>query len=325
MNEDVKKRLIQARRDIQKKYSLLRNGEMMADELKQEFFKPLTDPLQKIISAPRPPDISNVNVKPITISSVNVKVPVGRKKPSIRKRRVYYDANDEMISPSDEDDDQLETTPFNDTNDSFNNTMIAQSTPSSSNLSPLDITNPYLKAANEKNDESDKTYGIHVNSDTNKFVIGDSEVFVDDSKRILNIKGINYPQSPGLWSLLTSKRPIDHTEDELKHYIAIVTSTNAHKAGKVDDGKLLGNAGHKWTKIIKPNLDGKKRTTSGSSGQGLDKIVTNRPIDYVYFDRADELIERLDLLHRSKMAGNTNCDNEIISIEEELRELNIIY
>lgn len=61
-------------------------------------------------------------------------------------------------------------------------------------------------------------------------------------------------------------------------------------------------------------------------GQGLEKdfIPYSQNIVYEYFDDPNELCERLKLLISSKEAGNSNHDQEINSILEELRELNII-
>ena len=54
-------------------------------------------------------------------------------------------------------------------------------------------------------------------------------------------------------------------------------------------------------------------------------IGNRKQIDYVYWDDPNELVERLHILHLSKQAGNTNLDNEILNIEEELREGGYIY
>lgn len=53
-------------------------------------------------------------------------------------------------------------------------------------------------------------------------------------------------------------------------------------------------------------------------------IPYNDNIVYEYYDNPNELCERLQLLIASKQAGNTNHDQEINSIVEELRENNII-
>ena len=49
---------------------------------------------------------------------------------------------------------------------------------------------------------------------------------------------------------------------------------------------------------------------------------SNYKREFVYWDSADELVDRLRLLLASKQAGNTNLNNEIMSIIEELREAN---
>lgn len=61
-------------------------------------------------------------------------------------------------------------------------------------------------------------------------------------------------------------------------------------------------------------------------GQALEKgfIPYTENIAYEYYDDPNELCERLQLLIASKGAGNTNHDQEINSIIEELRESNII-
>lgn len=62
------------------------------------------------------------------------------------------------------------------------------------------------------------------------------------------------------------------------------------------------------------------------SGDGLERkfIPYSENIVYEYYDDPNELCDRLRLLVSSKSAGNTNHDQEINSIIEELRERNII-
>jgi hypothetical protein len=54
------------------------------------------------------------------------------------------------------------------------------------------------------------------------------------------------------------------------------------------------------------------------------KELTNNPIDYVYWDDPNELVNRLRLLIVSQSTGYTGHSNEIVSVIEELREANII-
>lgn len=69
-----------------------------------------------------------------------------------------------------------------------------------------------------------------------------------------------------------------------------------------------------------------KRKSMKAVGTSLEKnfIPYNANIVYEYYDDPNELCDRLKLLISSKGAGNTNHDQEINSIVEELRERGII-
>lgn len=64
------------------------------------------------------------------------------------------------------------------------------------------------------------------------------------------------------------------------------------------------------------------RQTSKKGGTLLN--LSNKKVDYVYFDDINELVNRLKLLVASQNAGHTGHSNEIVSILEELREAEII-
>lgn len=80
----------------------------------------------------------------------------------------------------------------------------------------------------------------------------------------------------------------------------------------------------KYNNIIKPLF----LETNVQTGTGLlprYKIARrNTRMDYVYWDDANELVERLQLLIAERSAGNYNHENEIHSIIEELREAGYI-
>ncbi len=66
-------------------------------------------------------------------------------------------------------------------------------------------------------------------------------------------------------------------------------------------------------------------SSSSKSGTGFMKVIKGvRSLRGFYWNDPNELAERLILLHASKAAGNTNVINEILAIEEELREAGII-
>lgn len=97
-----------------------------------------------------------------------------------------------------------------------------------------------------------------------------------------------------------------------------------------DDDRFIGSA-QKQRKIAlaaaKFNTDTIKNIKFPQKrGKGLEKnfIPYNENIVYEYWDDANELCERLKLLSASKSGGNSNHDQEINSIIEELREIKII-
>jgi hypothetical protein len=66
-----------------------------------------------------------------------------------------------------------------------------------------------------------------------------------------------------------------------------------------------------------------KRSNTGGEGLSSFMRLSSSP-EFIYYDNIEELIHRLRLLIASRSAGNTNVDNEILNIEEELREAGII-
>lgn len=116
------------------------------------------------------------------------------------------------------------------------------------------------------------------------------------------------------------KLPQNYNEDDLKQYKKILMQTSAHKRSFKVDNQISGDKSNKYKKIIKPLF-------SETVGKGLIKDVknfNNKTIKYVYWNTASELIQRLMILVASRDAGNTGHNNEILAIEEELREADII-
>ncbi|CAK1593127.1 unnamed protein product [Parnassius mnemosyne] len=70
------------------------------------------------------------------------------------------------------------------------------------------------------------------------------------------------------------------------------------------------------------NPRGQIREKRGGNLPKLKKYKINT--DIVYWDDPNELVDRLKHLIASRDAGNTNHDNEMLSIIEELKEANII-
>lgn len=191
--------------------------------------------------------------------------------------------------------------------------------------------------------ESEDIYGIYdgvnvpfgIRTDNKTLMMGNCVV---SFSKIQNIGGDNlvlvkigdrsYDFTPGLKELLLRKKPdlkIVTDADRLV-YKDILHYTNAHKRDYNRGGQIRGDKGLKYRDIIRPLfsetlLENNKKKIGGS----LPTLKTyKKNTDLVYWDDPNELVERLKLLVASRDAGNTNHDNEILSIIEELKEANII-
>lgn len=119
-----------------------------------------------------------------------------------------------------------------------------------------------------------------------------------------------YTGTPGLYELITLRRPKNYTNCDLNTYKRILEQTKAHLT---IHNKIKSSTGYKYNTIIKKLFSGQQSQTTKSGGS------------YQYWDDPNELVGRLRLLLSSTVAGNTNHNNEILDIIDELREAEIIY
>lgn len=190
---------------------------------------------------------------------------------------------------------------------------------------------------NIKNSSEDTAKNVQygIRNEGNRLMIGNMPVSIktvkensDDKISLLSINNnLNYEVTPGLSQLLFENKPDIKlvTEKDKLTYKDILINTNAHRRGFNSSGQIQGNAGLKYSKIIKPlflETDTKNIKQGGRLSTVKKKYRSNT--DLIYWDDPNELIERLKVLIASKDAGNTNHDNEIIAIVEELKEAGII-
>ena len=178
-----------------------------------------------------------------------------------------------------------------------------------------------------KKDEADKTYGLR--DENNKFYIGNKLVIIDGNDLIVG--KYEYKGTPGLWELITSKKPdiTKFTEDDLTKYGFLMIRSNALRQNyDPDNNKPLSSSGYKWTNILskiwkdrhlikgefEEDTDKDDDPQPSTSGTGLT-ILPSDP---------NALIDRFDLLFTSQKAGHTGVRNEIISILDELKRQGVI-
>lgn len=131
----------------------------------------------------------------------------------------------------------------------------------------------------------------------------------------------------------------ENDEENYKNVITILSpddfDDDGHFSGSADKRRkveiALSNFNKNTIQKIKYNAKNpksRKKVTDGmkKTGSGLEKpfIPYNQNIVYEYYDDPNELCDRLRLLLSSKSAGNSNHDQEINSIIEELRERGVI-
>ena len=159
----------------------------------------------------------------------------------------------------------------------------------------------------------DKTFGLY--DKDGEFYIGDKGVLISGDDLIVNNK--EYQGTPGLWELITSKKPDPElfTDGDYEQYQNILVETNAMKQNNDPKStKPKGSRSEKWRVYVKPIWDMYK-TSEDIEKDGSGIILPSDP---------SALLERFDLLVASKQAGNTGVQNEIVSILDELLRQKII-
>ena len=155
--------------------------------------------------------------------------------------------------------------------------------------------------------DADDVFGIH--DDGEGLSIGDTRIHVNWDNIIVGER--EYEGTPGLWELITMKKPYAYDDEDYDNYAEIMINTNALK--RANDGESRtpkSNKGWKWNNLLKP-IWAKRGEYEGTG-------VVILPKD------ADALLDRLELLFASKGAGNTGVGNEIVSICDELKRQNVL-
>lgn len=286
-DKQLKEKINKASKAIRKKYLALKLGKAEEDESLNRLLKPVIDPIKELKSM-------NLSVKPTNCENVTslLKTPVKHKEEEGEEDSTFEDI--------------YEATSKIDTNEYF------EQYPS---LAKYYITGLYNKSKN-----LDKTYGVRLDLETNKFYVGSMELHVGPKAEI-NIGNKMYHGKQGLYELLFMKDPKGYDDQDLHDYKDILEASSAHRRNYDPLSQFSGTRSSKYTKVIKPLFKSQPR-----SGEGISMVYNEKPIEYVYWDDVNELVDRLRLLNASKGAGNTDShDNEILAIINELREAGVIY
>ena len=176
------------------------------------------------------------------------------------------------------------------------------------------VAENYLRQFASKEDV-DKTFGLY--NKHGEFFIGDSPVKIEGDDII--VKDKEYKGTPGLWELLVMKEPDKsiYNREDFRNYAEILRHTNAMKHNHdPKSNKPKSSKSQKYKEIIRPIWDMVYSGVRPSIGQGVGTtVIPSNP---------DALIDRLDMLMASNVAGNMGVRNELISICDELLRQNVI-
>lgn len=345
--KDLLKRIAEASKAIRQKHRLLKVGRNTAEQSAQEFFKPMTKPLEKIVEHNNKK--GELQIKEEMLDNLNsdlhLKEEILNEKEEILedlweksfKKKNHDTLNDSFQSAID-DDDEIQTMQYKMENNSspkiksevldtfsprdkksalnMTTDVISETVAEKSELSTL-LQEYLLKSANKASDIDHTTGARHLQTGTR---IGNKDVSFEGNN--INVNGQNYSITQGLLELVFKKDPrrdVIQPED-FDVYKKIILDTYAYKKQYIPNNSTRNDNTVKFRNIIKPML-----TTSGKGLLPTHKLEERNKIDYVYWDDPNELVERLRLLISAQAAGNTHHSNEIISIIEELRESKIIY
>lgn len=358
LDSHITKKINELSRNIRKKYRTLKLNRSEENVELNRIFKPITEPLKKHIARQKPKkgvdddndddnndkdDDNNDNDddndddddKKTTLPTKRGEVILKKKEDSPKYAAATAQPNwrnrSEVSFLPTESIGEFDTTTADDDDDSIftTETSIAEQ------VSPTayeEYLNDYPRLARsyidryirdvDKN-KFDTTYGITHDHLTNKWLLGKDELDFDHQKDQFTIKGRTFKGTRGLYELLFMKDPHNYTLEDSKHYKKILELTNVHKTGFSSTGKLRSSKNPKYTSIIKPTIDRNRLRAHTHTGAALH--YNDKPIEYVYWDDINELVDRLRLLIASQRAGNTSHSNEIESIISELKETGIIY
>lgn len=305
--KNVLDQLVKAREAVKRKYDLLKFEKADVEKTLSETFKPIVDPLEKLI----------IQSKQEKKSSF---------KRSHQNQRI---ASDNESSDDDNVDDgkqisRVDKSRFNNPDSTLEDNDISSINLSETmhNFETADEKSELSSSSINIDEDQDKIYGVRKTKEG--YIIGNTPIGIE--KQIIEIANNKYPRTKGLDELLFNLHPDQKSikKKDLDVYKKILVTSSAHKRRYHPHESIRRSTSHKFKNIIGPLF-----ASDEKKGEGLlprYKIArSNARTDYVYWDDPNELVDRLRLIVAERSAGNHSHENEIHSIIEELREGGYIY
>lgn len=328
-----KKKVNQLARSIRKKYLSLKLGKSENDETLNKLFKPVVDPLERIIKnqleSSKRNEVPTVN--PIAAAAATATATTAKAMKSLPQLNITQQSNlTPPVTTTSTSDDEDDAEVYKDAK-TFDDASSSKSRDENitHNIDPVPelLKTFMMENLSSKDDKIDKIYGPRYIHNTSTWKMGAKIIKFDKHGNISTGKR-SYKGTPGLYQLIFYKKPQHYDGKDVNLYKYLLNDTGAHLNSI---GNLKSSKQHKYLKIIKPlvkknsNLIPSTSKPNVGSGLSVDKLSYNRkPIEYRYWDDPNELVERLKLLIAAKDAGNSSVHNEIVAIINELKEADII-
>lgn len=355
INPNVKRKIYKLSKIIRKKYLALKLGKSEQDDALNTILRPITSPLHEIVnqkSIINNNSFSPTNKKNINEVFNNQKIKFEKREDETEKLSssssipsfTSSQMNKEQMKPVSTIPDYL-IGEIDTTSNSLNYENVFDTSNDNSRLNPADISSYSQQVADlyleqfpelareyvegflrDNKKDYDTTYGVNHDAILDKWMIGGKEIKFNKNKDEFMVGKTKFQGTRGLYELIFKDQPSQFTLEDEKNYRDILNLTNVHKTNFSGEGRLRGTRMLKYRKIIKPLINsGRSYSFSGSGIYKDDKLEYNtKPIEYIYWDDVNELVDRLRLLIASKEAGNTSHNNEIASIINELKEIGVI-
>lgn len=309
-----------AQREIRKKSLALKLNQSEIEADIERHLKPVVSPLEKLLDLKYKKTDENFQNETSNMKTPRVKSIISKRKNVEQRSEInhpeqsvilqtpewdpfqtqYTDSNlfEQSLVSSDISDEVFDKTiPEHPTTKEDEEKETEQRRKSASNL------DNYLNMLRRNDPKIDKASGVLFKN--NRYELNRVPIQFDyyNKYRAIKIGNTHMKLTPGINELLFMKQP---NED-------LITQLDIRNYKKI--AELCAFTGERKLKTLK---------LQRYLGMGLLKQDNCKKKEYIYWNDPNELVSRLQLLHSSKTAGHSGHDNEIISIEEELKEQGII-
>lgn len=318
-DEKLKRELITTSKAVKRKYRALKLGQAEENVRREETFKPLIEPLKEIVRQSKKPIKQDIKIE--KNEAVTTPKPPPKPQPSFLTTEAVAES-----TPLIDEDEIPSLQSLRESVTNVDKTVIKDFLEQYESLPRQYVE----KLITDDDREIDYTFGMHYDQTNDSWSLGNTPIQIVGSDIVIN--NVTYKGTPGLYELIFMKIPTGYNREDSSTYKKILEQTNLYKHRFDPQGRVKSNKGYKYLHIVKPIIEGSPKSSSATkkarrlkSWDGEGMFYSEKPLEYVYWNHPAELVGRLRLLWASKMAGNSNHNNEIQSIVEELREEDVIY